>query len=253
MEHLTQYAYLQKQIISGTISHAYLFVGPQNTGKLATAEKFAADLFCECGKCEICRQIRKKIFPEILFVAPAKEQILIEQVREIRRFLTKQTIGGSWRVVIVSKAHLLTKQAANALLKTLEEPGKKQVIMLTADRLNNLPETVVSRCQIIKFLPMAFSLDKNNKDFRQWTDFFESSEKTNKIAVLEKFLNKKNQSQMNKIVDLWIIVWREILLTGSARYPRQKAGQILQKLLEIKKKGNNINIKLQLENIIINL
>jgi DNA polymerase III delta prime subunit len=249
MEHSTQYNYLQKQLKSGKISHAYVFIGPENTNKLEIAEQLTADLFCKCGKCQICRQIKKKIYPEILYIIPEKEQILIEQIRRIKHFLAKKSI--SWQVVIIKQAHLLNKQSANALLKTLEEPGNKQVIILLADKLNTLPKTIASRCQIINFLPAVFKPDIEKKEFKQWLDFFKSKE--NKITALEKFLNKKTQAQMNQIIDWWIIVWREILLSGQGNYSTKQARDVLDKLLQIKKKGNNLNLKLQLENIIINL
>jgi len=248
-----QNEYLQKQLNSGKISHAYLFIGPKNTNKLEIAESFIASLFCSCNKCTICRQIKKRIYPEILYIAPLKEQILIEQTRKVRLFLANKSINHSWRMVLIEKAHTLTKQAANALLKTLEEPGKKQIIILVAEKLNTLPNTVISRCQIIKFLPTTDGVNIlkqkiKNEDYQEWKNFFAEKTINRKIALLDKYLNKKTQAQLKEILDIWLMIWREILLENTSK---NKARVIIQELLAIKK-INNINIKMHLENIIIN-
>lgn len=252
--------YLQKQLNSGRISHAYLFIGPENTNKLATAEEFISALHCTarkngkaCNKCAVCKQIKKRIYPEILHIAPENEQILIEQVREVKLFLANKSISSGWRVVLIEKAHSLTKQAANALLKVLEEPGERQTIILLAEKANTLPNTVISRCQILKFLPTTNGINILKKEikgeeYQKWINFFTEKSISKRIALLDKYCSKKTPAQLKEILDIWLLIWREILLENTAM---KKAQLIIQELLLIKKK-NNLNIKLQLENIIIN-
>lgn len=252
--------YLQKQLNSGKISHAYLFIGPENTNKSAEAEEFISSLCCiakkdgkPCNKCAVCRQIKKKKYHEILYIAPLKEQILIGQIREIKLFLAKKSYEAGWRIILIEKAHSLTKQAANSLLKILEEPGKRQMLILLAEKTNTLPLTVISRCQIVKFLPNSSGIEilkskVNGDEYDQWLDFFRKKAVSKQLALLEKYCGKKSQAQLQKIIDIWLLIWREKLLENSTG---NNARLIIQKLLEMKK-GNNLNIKLQLENIIIN-
>jgi len=164
-------AYLQRSIERGTVAHAYLFVGPNHVGKRTVAEQFGAALLCEqdgataCGQCQSCVQIAHQSHPDLMLIerevdsksgAP-RSLISIEQVRELQRRLGLHSFFNRYKVAIVTKAERLSLEAANALLKTLEERTAKTVIILLAASTASLPSTVASRCQRLTFLPVSIA------------------------------------------------------------------------------------------------
>ena len=145
---------------SQRVPHALLFVGPPGIGKKKTAFAFLQALNCErelgegCGSCRCCERIERLTHPDVLLVSPDGGAIKIGQVREVISTLSLRPLEARWRAVVVDGAELMTKEAANAFLKTLEEPPPQVVIILVASRLDALPLTVSSRCQIVKFSPL---------------------------------------------------------------------------------------------------
>ncbi|MBI3290851.1 DNA polymerase III subunit delta' [Candidatus Falkowbacteria bacterium] len=166
-------SYLQHGLINQRVSHAYLFVGPAHVGKKITAEYFSRALVCEefsggkgiipCGKCQACRQAENNIHPDVFWLKreinektdKLKKNISIEQVRELQGRLSHRSFFNSYKVAVIEEAHTLSAEASNSLLKTLEEPSPKTVLILLAEGRVNLPLTIISRCQVIKFLPVA--------------------------------------------------------------------------------------------------
>lgn len=153
--------FLQNGIASGKISHAYLFTGPEGVGKSKIAEYFSASLLCQkseknipCKKCIYCQQVFKRIHPDLTWLKKeeGKKNISIEQVRNLREKLSRQVFLNSYKIAIIEEAETLNKEAWNALLKTLEEPTKKTIIILITSNLKGIPLTIISRCQLIKFL-----------------------------------------------------------------------------------------------------
>lgn len=155
--------FLQKSMANQKISHAYLFYGPEHVGKKFVAENFSLSLNCEsfqkqknskipCLNCSACEQSIKKIHPDIYFVAGEDgKKISISQVRELEHKLSMRSFLTSYKIAIIEQAELMTIEATNALLKTLEEPTQKTVIILTASNISLLPQTLISRCQLLKF------------------------------------------------------------------------------------------------------
>ena len=156
---------------SGRLSHAYLFLGPEGVGKATTARALAAALNCAqpaddgdaCGTCPSCRRMQAGTHPDFLVIAPeeSKAQIGIEKIRELRRLTAYPPLGGGWRVVLIKPAEALTVQndaAANALLKTLEEPPDRHLLVLTARGEADLLPTIVSRCHKLAFAPLPSAL-----------------------------------------------------------------------------------------------
>lgn len=155
--------FLQKSLARDKVSHAYLFYGPEHLGKLFVAENLALSLTCEsfqkkksiaipCMNCPACLQSSKKIHPDIYFVtAEQGKKIGISQIRELEHKLSMRSFLTSYKVALINTAELMTSEASNALLKTLEEPTQKTVIILIANNINLLPATLISRCQLIKF------------------------------------------------------------------------------------------------------
>ncbi|MDD2433368.1 MAG: DNA polymerase III subunit delta' [Clostridia bacterium] len=148
----------------GRISHAYLFYGPQGVGKFKTATAFAQLLNCEnpikaepCGTCLSCRKFSTGNYPDFTVLVPDGLSIKIEQIRALQEKVYFKCYEGKFKVIIIDEAHLMTLQAANSLLKVLEEPPGETVFILLADDLNKLPVTIQSRCQLLSFayLPEA--------------------------------------------------------------------------------------------------
>lgn len=149
-------AALKNSLDKDRISHAYLFIGPSGVGKLTTARLFAREIILQQDK-EGFAYLRENIHPDLMVVEKYenKTMIGIEQVTgEIEPWLALKPYRAARRVVIIKEAHLLSAAAANALLKTLEEPPEYAVIIMVSDD-NNLLETIVSRCQLIRFSPVA--------------------------------------------------------------------------------------------------
>lgn len=141
-----------RSIKSDHISHAYLFFGPTGVGKYTTALEMARALILSSDP-QGEAYWREGVHPDFKLIEKAekKSMIGIEQVtNEIEPWLALKPYRAKRRVVIIKDAHLLSLPAANALLKTLEEPPQYAVIILVADE-NNLLETIISRCQVIKF------------------------------------------------------------------------------------------------------
>ncbi len=161
---------LKTALRQGRLAHAYLFLGPEGVGKAATARALAAVLNCArpredgdgCGACPSCRRLVAGTHPDFLVLAPTSEgrqpQIKIEQVREFRRLTNYPPVAGGWRVALITPAEALNDAAANALLKTLEEPPSQHLLVLTAGVEDDLFPTVVSRCQKLAFSPLPTPL-----------------------------------------------------------------------------------------------
>lgn len=146
---------------SGRISHAHLFSGPRGVGKKTTALAFARALLClqrntgdGCGECESCRKVEQEIHPDMRTIRPEGATIKISQVRQLMADLRLGSADGRWVVRIVDEADAMTAEAANAMLKTLEEPLQGVVIILVTTRPQAVLPTIVSRCQHMVFQPM---------------------------------------------------------------------------------------------------
>jgi DNA polymerase III subunit delta' len=130
-------------------AHAYLFHGPAGVGKSKTAFAFAAELIGDHGRVE------RRAHPDLYVLEPLGDQIRIDEIRTLRRDLHMRPFEAAWRVYVIVSAHLLNAEAADALLKDLEEPPDYAVIVLVADELGPLPETIRSRCQLVPFTRLS--------------------------------------------------------------------------------------------------
>ena len=157
-------AFLRRAWERGRLAQAYFFAGVAGIGKLATARALAMGLHCDtapfdaCGACSACRTIAAGTHPDVRVIAgplAEKRDISIEQVRELQRELSYRSLGSHPKIGIVNDAHLLTIQAQNALLKTLEEPPGNTLLVLIAVNASNLASTILSRCQRVSFHPLT--------------------------------------------------------------------------------------------------
>lgn len=160
---------LRASSLNDRIAHAYLFHGEDGIGKRLTAFRFVQSLNCEaasgaegpeaCGACRSCRQIDARSFPDLLVIEPDRDrvvpQIKIEQIREVEHHIVYRPLIGSRKICLIDDADRMTLAAANALLKTLEEPPAHSLFLLISSRPSALPATVRSRCQLLRFAPPA--------------------------------------------------------------------------------------------------
>jgi DNA polymerase-3 subunit delta' len=162
---------LKTFVRNSTQPHALLFTGEDGVGKKMTARAFAMACNClklksihgqqppleefdACGHCAPCRKIAGNHHPDVIHVAPLSAVIRIAQIRALLQTLTLKPNEADRRVVIISNAQAMNPEAANALLKVLEEPPNRTLLVLTAGQTTDLLPTVVSRCRQIRFSPL---------------------------------------------------------------------------------------------------
>ncbi len=159
------------------IPHAWLFTGQANIGKFKTAVALTQKLNCSkigddsCGKCNYCIQIEEDNLPDFLVIRTEGKFIKIDQVRKSLNWINLHLDQAKKRVLILDGAEHLGSEAANAFLKTLEEPALNTIIILIALSKKQLPETIVSRCQQVRFRPL--DRDITEKILRKNTDLSE--------------------------------------------------------------------------------
>jgi DNA polymerase-3 subunit delta' len=150
----------------GRVSHATLIVGPPHTGKTTLARIFAQALNCTggtpapCGECVSCRKVVSGNHPDVRILDSPDQPLKISEVRDLRRELSLSPHEGRWRVAVLCEFERATVEAANALLKTLEEPPAQVVLLLTATEADALLPTIVSRCQVLSLRALPWSLVK---------------------------------------------------------------------------------------------
>jgi len=154
-------AQLARALRYGRTRHAYLFTGPEQIGKTTLAHTFAAALNCTgptppCGQCRACTLIARNGHPDLTVVEAetAGGSLKIDQVRALQQTLALRPFEARYRVAILLDFHLANPAAANALLKTLEEPSPDVVLLLTATSADLLLPTIVSRCQPLHLRPL---------------------------------------------------------------------------------------------------
>lgn len=159
----------RESLARGRLSHAYLFAGPEGIGKELFARELAKAVLCAeeadqaCDACPACRKVEHGNHPDVTVVrriegtgkSKRRSRILIDQVREeVQDVIAYKPFEGRRKVFIVSDADRMTEEAQNCLLKTLEEPPPSSLLILVAGRLERFVDTVVSRCQVVRFRPL---------------------------------------------------------------------------------------------------
>jgi DNA polymerase-3 subunit gamma/tau len=153
---------LENAIRTGQIAHAYIFSGARGVGKTTTARILAKALNCvkgptptPCNECDSCRDITAGNSLDVIEIDAASNRG-IDQIRELREMVRYAATGGHYRVIILDEAHMLTDEASNALLKTLEEPPDRVIFVMATTQPEDLAETIRSRSQHFHFRALSF-------------------------------------------------------------------------------------------------
>jgi DNA polymerase III subunit gamma/tau len=148
---------LKNAVKTGRVAHAYLFSGPRGTGKTSTARILAKALNCvkgptpdPCGTCDLCVKIKNGHAIDVIEIDAASNRG-IDEIRNLREGVRYTPVEGRYKVYIIDEVHMLTSEAFNALLKTLEEPPAHAVFMLATTEAQKVPVTIASRCQRLDF------------------------------------------------------------------------------------------------------
>ncbi|KKQ80022.1 MAG: polymerase III, delta prime subunit protein [Parcubacteria group bacterium GW2011_GWC2_38_7] len=177
--------FLQTGVIQKRLAQTYLFYGPEKIGKTTLAKYLAKTVFCKsfveynklsnlltdsvapaklpCGVCENCLQFDRGIYPEFYIIdrelnektGEKRQNVTINQIRELQEKLNKRAFSNSYKVAIIRGAETLTKEASNALLKTLEEPNPNTILILLTTSKEMILKTIQSRSQNLQFLPVT--------------------------------------------------------------------------------------------------
>jgi DNA polymerase-3 subunit delta' len=228
-------SFLKGVMARGKIPHAYLFAGIPGIGKTTTALALTQAINCKeqvneeaCGQCQTCRQIRSGNFPDLVFIKPDGQNIKIEQIRNLNRTLSFKPFSGKYRVSIIRKAEVMTDEAANSLLKTLEEPPADNVIILNVTEPLALFPTIVSRCQEVLFQPIPA------RDIVDWLVVNQSLEE-DKAHVLAKI----SEGSLGKAIHMCegeFIKKREYLISRLIQLPGLSSEEALEMALEHKRR-----------------
>ena len=236
--------YLQSIIKNKSFANGYIFYGAEGVGKKQTALQFIKEVFKQFSRNEnIEERINNNNHPDFLIIEPTSlleakrskstdfektiksgsEIIKISQVRNIKTFLGQKSIDSEKKIVLIIDAHLLNEAASNCLLKTLEEPSNGIFILLTT-KLNLLLDTIISRCQIVRF--PAFSSKQINTILKDNLDL--SKFNRNAKLKLEDLINSANGSpgQLLTNIEIWNGLSDEI--TNKLDFPIKNSIEILE-------------------------
>lgn len=162
--------FFQTSIENQSLSHAYLFYGAKGVGKLALAKIFAQTILCQsenlskpCGECQNCKQFVAGVYADLHYLnreineksGLRKANIQVAQVRNLQEKISTRAFLNSYKIVIIPEAETLSQGAGNSLLKTLEEPTARTIIIMLSDNLETILPTILSRVQKFKFLPVT--------------------------------------------------------------------------------------------------
>ena len=257
---------LQKHIVRGTTRHAYLIAGPPGLGRRTLALRFAQALNCPtpleagvpCGTCRDCRQIESMKHADLSVVESESEGgiLKVDQIREARKLLTLKPFQSKYRVALFLRFQEANDNAANALLKTLEEAPSYAVLILTADNAEQLLPTIVSRCEVLRLRPLRVEEVQRELENRGLENsrakliahisggrmgyairliendslLDQRDERLNDLLALlpasrvEKFLYadklSKDKDVMQQTILFWLSYWRDVMLrTAQAETP----------------------------------
>ena len=250
---------LRGQIAKQSLRHAYLFSGPEGIGRRTLALKLAQAANCEqppapgdfCGACRACRGFSQMGHTDLHIVElqEGDRQIKVEAVRELSRMLALTPYEARYQVALLVDFDLASEQAANALLKTLEEPAERVLLLLTAESAESLPATIASRCEVLRLRPVeaeelerglregygiveerarlaarlsggrpgrALQLARDEEALQQRGEWLAEALQLLDEDHVGRFRYAENASkdrdQLRAILDVWLSLWRDVLM-----------------------------------------
>lgn len=232
---------LRNQIKFNRVGHAYLFSGIRGTGKTSLAKIFAKAINCPngvdgnpCNHCDVCLKIDRPGVMDIIEIDGASNRG-VDEIREIRERIKYPPTVGKYKVYIIDEVHMLTKEAFNALLKTLEEPPEHAVFILATTEPNKCPVTILSRCQRyeIRPIPKALIIEQMKK-ICQDIQVTMSDESFDFIATRGENSMRDSLSLLDQIIDLQdeaghVTVEDLLAFTGMAE--KQAIGELVKRIL----------------------
>jgi len=260
---------LKNSIASEKVSHAYLFTGPPNVGKRTLALNLAQALNCEsqekpCGQCVSCRKISEGVHPDVRMIdfgyqallreetVAQQRELRIDTIRSVEAEISLKPFEGQRKVYIIREAEAMTNEAANCLLKTLEEPPPHGVLLLTVTDARLLLPTIVSRCQVLglRLVPMnlierelqgRYGVDEDRANLlarlsggkigwaitaaQDGTTLKQREERLKQLLALSKMGRidrldyaeqlSRRRRLIGEVLELWLGWWRDLLLVKS--------------------------------------
>jgi DNA polymerase-3 subunit delta' len=163
--HQKQWQFLKKSAETNRLSHAYLFFGQERLGKKTLALEFIKFLNCQnnnqlskpCQQCSSCKDIQKRQHPDLFWIEPVGKEIQISQIRNLQWRLSLRPFSAPFKAAIIDQAHCMNSEAQSCILKTLEEPSGKAILILITEYPELLFSTILSRVQKIRFSPVPIS------------------------------------------------------------------------------------------------
>ncbi len=247
---------LKGQIAKERMAQTYLFAGPSGIGKKTLAIELTKALECQearggevCDGCESCMKIGQGTFPDVLFLSPDAEvsqkkrggeavprlsgQMGIDQIRTLGNWMALKPFGDRWKVGIVDQADRLTEEAAHACLKFLEEPPEKCIVVLIAAAPQRLPQTLLSRCHLVRCAPQGIERVAADLKERERLDSIQSTLLATwaggRLGVALEFHRENRLAQKNEALNQLLSAWRKKILElplGTA--PRRELEETLE-------------------------
>ena len=265
--------------------HSYMFVGQSGIGKMLYAKEFSKRAMCLnreeiCNKCKSCLEFDNNNHPDFFVIEPDGNSIKIEQIRELTNKIIEKPIVSEKKIYIINNAYLMTREAQNCLLKTLEEPPEFAIIILIVENEGNILNTIKSRCTKIYFenisdiemkkllekkygtldlsdnmlksfngsMEKATKIMENKEFYNKIENIFSNIEKTSRINLLNNDEIYKNKENIDEILDyINIIFWNKL-------QKNQKYINCLNIVQEARNRlARNANFDMTIDNMLIKI
>lgn len=201
---------IAKSIQKGRVAHAYLFEGERGTGKKDVSLLFAKSLFClnrkeykPCSECINCRRIASGNHPDVHLIEPDGQSIRKAQIEALQAEFTKTGVESNKKLYIIEHADRMTANAANSLLKFLEEPHSETVAILLTEQYHRMLNTIISRCQTISFKPLPPSV---------LADYLKEQQVLGHIASVVAHMTNNREEALELSRNDWFAQARKIVL-----------------------------------------